>query len=365
MKFIELFAGIGGFRLGLEKEGHECVWANEWLERPRGIYEYNFKEAINGEDIRTITADDVPDADLIVGGFPCATFSYAGKKTGFSVEDTRGTLFFEIARICAEKRPRNILLENVKGLLSHDYGKTFQTILGVLANLGYRVEWQVLNSKDFGVPQNRERVFIVGHLGGTSGRQVFPITGSNGKIREKSEGEQRGRQGVFSDISPTLDAHYGKGGASRPYVAVRPVITPSRTNKRQEGRRFKNDGEPSFTLTAQDVHGVELKQITQKTRQGSRIYDPSGISPTLMAAAGGLGGKTGLYQIDTKIRKLTPLECERLQGLPDNFTKYRMQNGKVIQNSDNLRYERCGRTVTIPVIEAIGERLKRIYDTND
>ena len=205
MKFIELFAGIGGFRYGLErvqfknkdicepttavrdKKGQckqfnnkrterlfNCVWANEINKYPCQIYRKNFggKELHEG-DITKVKANDIPDHDLITAGFPCQAFSAAGKRGGFN--DTRGTLFFEIARICCAKKPKYILLENVKGLLSHGSGATFQRILKVLSDIGYILQWEVLNSKNFGVPQNRERVFIIGHLRGESRPKIFPI----------------------------------------------------------------------------------------------------------------------------------------------------------------------------------------------
>jgi DNA (cytosine-5)-methyltransferase 1 len=199
MKYLSLFSGIGGFELGIRKayksnrntpstgrkllqgvqpSAPTCVGYSEIDKYADQIYQKHFGGKNYG-DATKINARELPDFDLLVGGFPCQAFSLAGKRLGFN--DTRGTLFFDIARILAEKRPRNLVLENVKGLLSHDQGKTFQTILGVLAGLGYFVEWQVLNSKDFGVPQNRERVFIVGHLGGEPRRKVFPITGTNGE----------------------------------------------------------------------------------------------------------------------------------------------------------------------------------------
>jgi DNA (cytosine-5)-methyltransferase 1 len=353
MKFIELFAGIGGFRLGLENKGHECVFANEWLEKPASIYEKNFGDRPNGQDIRTIDPDSLPKADLICGGFPCATFSVAGRRTGFSDEDARGSLFFEICRILRATRTPYVFLENVKGLLSSDDGRTFGIILFTLDALGYDVQWEVLNSSNFGVPQNRERVFIIGNLRGHPRPKVFPIGRTNAENVKPDIRESKTRQGFFSDISPTLDANYYKGGASRPYVYendpeitqwrrghfrdyksdgtptltanmgtgghnvpfVKAVITPNRENKRQNGRRFKENDEPAFTLGAQDRHGV---------------YTQHGI------------------------RRLTPMECERLQGFPDNFTKY-YADGSLV--SDSERYERCGRTVSVPVIEAIAEKL--------
>ena len=357
MKFIELFAGVGAFRLGLERTGHECVWANEWLERPRSIYAQNFGEQPDGRDIRDVSAGDIPDADLLVGGFPCATFSVAGKRTGFSLDDTRGTLAFEMFRLASEKSIPYLLFENVKGLLNHDEGRTFEIILEVLDGLGYDCQWELLDSQNFGVPQHRERIFLIGHLRGNPRPKVFPIGRASRSNDEANSQERKGREGFFSDISPTLDAHYYKGGNARQYVVetesrrdkemrtytegvvptltaqmgtgggnvpyVRPMLDIARVNKSPNGRLIKDDGDPMYTITAQDRHGVQ-------------IGDEDGFA----------------------IRKLTPLECERLQGLPDGWTEFYDDGRRV---SDSERYERCGRTITIPVVEAIGRRLHEFY----
>ncbi|MAF51033.1 MAG: DNA (cytosine-5-)-methyltransferase [Nanoarchaeota archaeon] len=354
MKFIELFAGIGGFRLGLERSGHKCVWANEWLERPRRIYKYNFGEYPNEQDIRKITGEEIPRADLLTAGFPCATFSVAGKKTGFCTSDTRGTLFFEICKILRVTKIPYLLLENVKGLLNHDNGRTMSIILTSLDELGYDIQWEVLNSKNFGVPQNRERLFIVGNSRIKSRPKVFPIGSSKEQDDKKGYEEQESRKGVSNKgnrYTGTLDAHYTKGGSTRTFIkqwrrgyfrdykgdgvptltanmgtgghnvpfVVRPCLTPNRKTKRQRGRRFKENGEIAHTVGVQDRHGIYTESLEHND-----------------------------------IRKLTPLETERLQGLPDNFTKY-YDDGTLVSNSE--RWERCGRTVTIPVIEAIGRKL--------
>ena len=178
MKFLDLFAGIGGFRLGMESAGHECIGFCEIDKFARASYKaiHDTKGEVELHDITAVSDESVRGigrVDIICGGFPCQAFSVAGTRRGF--EDTNGTLFFEIARFASVLKPKYLFLENVKGLISHDKGYTFETIIESLDELGYDVEWQVLNSKDFGVPQNRERVFIIGHLRGTSGRQVFPI----------------------------------------------------------------------------------------------------------------------------------------------------------------------------------------------
>ena len=241
MKAFSMFSGIGGFELGIQmaSEDIELIGYSEIDKYAIQVYEKHFSGATNYGNATTIDGEQLPDFDLLVGGFPCQAFSVAGKREGFN--ETRGTLFFDIARILSDKRPRYLVLENVKGLLSHDEGKTFQTILRVLADLGYGVEWQVLNSKDYSVPQNRERVFIVGHFGNRSPRKVFPITG-NGREASIITGE---------DISYALDSSYYKGAVplhkARRQLVATPVLTPEREKKRQNGRRFKAPDDPSFT----------------------------------------------------------------------------------------------------------------------
>jgi len=324
IKYFDAFAGIGGFSLGIQQayelqtmgtqsenspniksatsqhsERPLCVGYSEIDKYASAVYQINFPEHKNYGDITKIDWRTVPDFDLLTGGFPCQSFSIAGKRGGF--DDVRGTLFFELAKALKEKRPKNFIFENVKGLLSHDNGDTFKTIIATLAELGYGVEWQVLNSKNFGVPQNRERVYIIGHLGGIPERQVFPIKGEPTKDTRS----------IGREISYALDANYAKGTNTieKSRRQIVPVLTPDRLEKRQNGRRFKENGDPSFTLTSQDKHG---------------IYD------------------------GMRIRRLTPLECERLQGFPDGWTE---------GVSDSQRYKCLGNAVTVNVIKYLISKL--------
>lgn len=304
MKYFSMFSGIGGFEYGIGEKG-QCIGYSEIDKYAAGIYQYHYPDHTNWGDAREINTSELEDFHLLVAGFPCQAFSVAGKREGF--RDTRGTLFFEIARVLKDKRPPYFLLENVAGLLSHEEGETFQTILEVLTTSGYRVEWQVLNSKDFGVPQNRERVFIAGHLTttGGGGGTVFPIrTGIEEDIGENM-------------ISTCLDSNYYKGIDNHGQRTAIPVLTPEREKKRQMGRRFKTNGEPAFACTSQDQHGV---------------YD------------------------GVRVRRLTPVECERLQGFPDDYTKYGVDGGGgTVQVSDTQRYKCLGNAVTTNVITAIIE----------
>jgi len=316
LKFFDLFAGIGGFRLGMERAGHECIGSCEWDNHARETYKKNFGSYPEYDDAKDLHPQSLPYFDVLCAGFPCQAFSVAGKRLGF--EDTRGTIFFEIARIAKEKRPPYLFLENVKGLLSHDKGRTFDTIISTLDEMGYDAEWQVLNSKYF-VPQNRERIFIVGHLRDRRTRKVFPLGDFDseidkqkltqiGNIDTKGHNSLWGRVYDPNFICPSLNANGGGMGAKTGLFAI-PTLTPDRLEKRQMGRRFKEDGEPAFTVNTQDRHGV---------------YD--GI----------------------KIRKLTPTECERLQGFPDNWTI----------GSDTQRYKQCGNAVTVNVVEYIAKELR-------
>lgn len=335
MKFLDLFAGIGGFRLGLQRSGHEPVGWVEIDKFARKSYQamYDTTGEWTATDINKVTDEEWRKfngtVELIAGGFPCQSFSIAGKREGF-LNKTKGTLFFEVARAVKQIKPRFVFLENVKGLLNHDKGDTFRTILSTFDELGYDVQWRVLNSKDFGVPQNRERVYIIGHLRGDSGREVFSIFGENGEVNQsnvkqignisdsKSFGgnPQTGR--VYSDdgLSPTLNTM--QGGGREPKVAI-PVLTPDRINKRQNGRRFKENGDPSFTITAQDKHGVMLDNY--------------------------------------RLRKLTPRECWRLQAFPDKLFDKAQQAGL----SDSQLYKQAGNSVTVNVIEYIGKLIERGY----
>lgn len=201
-RYVSLFTGIGGFELGMGDE-YQCVGYSEIDEYAIKVYEEHYPKAKNFGDITKIKTKDLPEFEFLVGGFPCQAFSIAGERRGF--DDTRGTLFFEIARILRDKKPRGFVLENVKGLLSHDNGRTFKVIISTLAELGYSIEWQVLNSESFGVAQNRERVYIVGYLGGEPRSKVFPI-GQNSKA---------------DIVLPTLTTRYYRAQANGGYIGYK------------------------------------------------------------------------------------------------------------------------------------------------
>ena len=382
MKCFSLFSGIGGFDLAMRNLGHETVGACEIDKYARSVYARQFPGVRIWENATAIKPKELPDFDILCAGFPCQAFSIAGKRRGF--DDTRGSLFFEIARIAKEKRPRYLLLENVKGLLSHDKGKTLHTIITTLDEIGYDVQWQVINSKYF-VPQNRERIFIVGHLRGTGGQQIFPLgnndekTGGENNLKQLNKtlhdtgriyhpdglarslransggmGSKTGLYAVVNDhgklkekeISSNIDANYWKGMDNH---AQRTMIVADRSRSYAgKGRNLESPKDISNSLTSvtKDNYvatfvyfsntNANMKQRTQDRKETWTL---------------GTGTDFGIKD-GVKIRRLTPLECERLQGFPDEWTKYDT-DGNIL--SDTQRYKMCGNAVTVSVVQYIGE----------
>lgn len=459
MKFIDFFAGVGGFRRGMELAGHECVGFCEFdkfatasytsmhliTEEQREVLnkmslkqrqkEILKEEYRNGEwyanDIRRVYAGDIPKADCWCFGFPCQDISVAGKQLGF--QGNRSSLFFRvmylIGQLEEEDKPTYLFIENVKNLLSVNGGWDFARLLIEMEQGGYDAEWQVLNSKDFGVPQNRERVFIIGYLRGRSVSEVFPVEGANGEnsvsiighregyrrntqvfapegIAETLDTGQGGGRGhhvgipcfvdlsykksKITDTARCLQARYYKGIANHKAEvsgAVIPVLTPDRSEKRQNGRRFKENGEPMFTLTGQDRHGVaiEVKEATKQGYAECRVgIDSVNFSvPNSKTRRGRAGHEiantldTGCnqgifvqvseeltvyavwyekYQCYIAIRKLTPRECFRMQGWTDDYFEK-----AAFVSSDSQLYKQAGNGVTVTVIEAIAKKLGRVH----
>jgi DNA (cytosine-5)-methyltransferase 1 len=458
MKFIDFFAGIGGFRRGMELVGHECVGFCEFDKFATASYismhlltdeqrkaledipikkrqkEILKEEYRNGEwyanDIRRVYAGDIPKADCWCFGFPCQDISVAGKQVGF--QGNRSSLFFRVmylvGQLKEEDKPTYLFIENVKNLLSVNGGWDFARLLIEMDRAGYDAEWQVLNSKDFGVPQNRERCFIIGHLRGRSTSKIFPIEGTDGKnsvslnlfgclngrnsqrdrvysddglaptISTKPGGNtepkvsilfdtsyigQDGKARIYENICPTLTSRdykeprsvgvvcnvnpSGKGMNGNVYDStglsptlttnkgegnkiVIPVLTPDRIEKRQNGRRFKEDGEPMFTLTGQDRHGIAIeveettKRLDTSCNQGIFVK----VSDELIVYAVWYEK----YQCYIVIRKLTPKECFRLQGWSDDY----FEKAQFV-NSDSQLYKQAGNGVTVTVIETIARKM--------
>lgn len=454
MKFLDFFAGIGGFRKGMEAAGHECVgfcefdkWAvasytsmhliteeqRQYLstltlkQRQKEILKDEYR---NGEwyanDIRRVYAGDIPKADCWCFGFPCQDISVAGKQAGF--QGNRSSLFFRVmylvGQLKEEDRPTYLFIENVKNLLSVNGGWDFARLLIEMEQWGYDAEWQVLNSKDFGVPQNWERCFIIGHLRGRSVSKVFPIEGTDGKNSVSLNlfgclnGRNSQRDRVYSGdgLAPTISTKPGgntepkvsikiigeinssqdgkilstdgianchsAGHGNNPKIAI-PVLTPDRAEKRQNGRRFKEDGEPMFTLTGQDRHGIaiEVKEATKQGYTECRVgIDSVNFSVPNSKTRRGRVGQENANTLDTScnqgifvqvseelvvytvwyekyqcyiaVRKLTPKECFRLQGWPDDY----FEKAQFV-NSDSQLYKQAGNGVTVTVIEAMARKM--------
>ena len=353
IRFFDMFSGIGGFRAGLERVGgFECIGHCEIDPYANKSYNaiFDTKGEVFFNDATQINPELLPEFDLLCAGFPCQSFSVAGKRGGF--EDSRGTLFFEIARVLKAKQPSYFLLENVPGLLNHNKGKTFQTILCTLDELGYGLEWQVLNSADFFVPQTRKRMYAFGYRDERCAGQVLPFTECNPKALRQiiggsqgqriydidclsctlasNAGGQGGKTGMYIDMNENpcitclarcIKSRYNSGITNRKgensgvIECLMPCLTPNRLYKRQQGPRFRPDNCPMFTLTACDIHGI-LENF--------------------------------------RIRKLMPKECLRLQGFSDD------QIDKMVEiNSDNQLYKQAGNAVTVTVVQAIGERINQ------
>lgn len=316
MNFFECFAGIGGFRIGLERAGFKCTGSCENDKYASRLYHayFNTEGEFYEANIKDIKCEKLQDFEMLVGGFPCQAFSISGKKRGFA--DARGLLFFELVRIAEFKKPQFLLFENVRNLLSHNGGKTFAQILTELWKLGYNIEYATLNSKNFGLPQDRERLFIVGHLREGSRGKILPIL-KNLKSFSNLQEQEAGAYTVTA----------GSASANGTYVIENPIV-PQRIG------------------------------IIGKDFQGNRVYDTKGPAITLKANSGGLGSKTGLYKIGERVRKLTPLECFRLQGFSDDMVFL----AKKLGISNEQLYKMAGNAVSINVVEAIANEFKKALE---
>lgn len=464
MTFLDLCSGIGGFRLGLETAGHRCIGYCEYDKFARASYEamYDTEGEWKADDVTKLKSADVPNADIWCFGFPCQDISVAGKQRG--LVGKRSGIYFNIIDLLKGKeesdKPAYLLVENVKNLLSINAGFDFATVLSEMDEAGYDCRWQVLNSKNFGVPQNRERVFIIANLRNRGRREILPVSGENTATLNQLVGGSQGYRVYGTDgLSVTLASNGGGAGAktglylvgynrkdgvtgkrdvagaiaasdyrglnrnqtqnavvegdsdylfidqcnhapkvtdtarclTARYTAgmtnhsamnsavleVHPVLTPDRLEKRQNGRRMKEDGEPMFTLTGQDRHGVFIRRKVQqsvaselKVRNGTKKgYDEAHIGDGISLAypesdtrRGRVGkgcsqtldcsGQMGTLMECGRIRRLTPRECFRLQGFPDVLFE---KAAKV--NSDAQLYKQAGNAVTASVAFAVAMSL--------
>jgi len=388
INLLELFSGIGGFTKGFQRAGYTIKkhYFSEIDKHAIANYKYNFKDAEYIGSVTDVRGRDIDRPDIITFGSPCQDFSLAGKRAG--LEGQRSSLVMEAIRLITETKPSVFIWENVKGSFSSNNGADFWAIIAAFANIGgYRLEWQLLNTS-WVLPQNRERIYLVGHLAGRSEPGIFPFRENDTIFIQQKESNIRRTQaeysttiragnmkatdtfidvpkcagtltagghsvGMHSDMttiqvksntkqgyeiaepgdsinfsvptSKTRRGRVGKGTAQTLDTAcnqgtvVKPVLTPDRLEKRQNGRRFKEDGEPAFTLGCQDQHGV---------------------------------------MINNNIRRLTEIECERLQGFDDNWTEYGNYDGEIKKIAKTQRYKMIGNAVTVDIVKIIAERLK-------
>jgi len=307
-KTIDLFAGVGGIRIGFENAGFKTVFSNDFEPKCKETYDLNFKNSkLIVEDIRKIGVDDLPSFDFLLGGFPCQPFSIAGYRQGFNDKKNRGNLFFDIVRIIEARKPTGFLLENVKNLKSHDGGNTFKTIEEILKKLGYHIKAKVLNSMEYGnVPQNRERVYIVGF--------------KNKDYSEKFRFPEPVK--LTTKITDLLE----KSVPEKYYYNGKPLFARLKNSIKEEGK------------------------VYQWRRQYVR-ENKSRVCPTLTANMGMGGHNVPIIKDKKGIRKLTPLECARIQGFPDDF--------KLPKIADSALYKQFGNSVSVPVIERIAKEIKR------
>lgn len=409
IKYLDMYSGIGGFRSALDEVGgFECVGYCEIDKFAKQAYEtlYNTKGEMYFEDARNICPDDLPDIDLICAGFPCQSFSLAGKQRGF--DDTRGTLFFEVARVAAAKKPALLYLENVQNLLSHDKGRTFETILEVLDDIGYDVSWTVLNSANFGVPQSRNRVFITGFLRGRCAGEIFAFSQANPKtLKQRLPGREGNRVYDSNGLAITLTSSAG-GFGGRTGLYILPIKSKTKigyqfahsgdsintayaNNNTRRGRVGEGIAHTETTTATLAVYLIDMNPSPQLTelarcitaRQDSGISNRKGehsavlvivkeITPDEIKELNGIKAEesntdktAGVIILSDEednqyiayIRKLTPKECWRLQG----FTDEQFNKVKAIGMSDSQLYKMAGNAVTVPAVFAISRELKRIF----
>ena len=303
--FIDLFAGLGGFHLALASLGAKCVYANEWDTAAQEVYAENFGIVPDG-DITQIDEKTIPNHDILCAGFPCQAFSISGKQKGF--EDSRGTLFFDVARIVKKKKPKIVFMENVKNFATHDNGKTLAVVKSTMEELGYQFNQKVLNAVDFGIPQKRERIYMV----------------------------------CFRNDLMVKDFAYPK-----PFELVRHVEDILLHDVSMVKHLYVNRPDTYYkdTICAEYSDKAIRLGTVNKGGQGERIYSTKGIAITLSAYGGGVFAKTGGYLIDGTPRRLHPRECARLMGYPDSYK---------ICRRDTQAYKQFGNSVVIDVLQLIG-----------
>lgn len=314
--FIDLFAGLGGFRIALESLGANCVYSNEWDIPVQKVYTENFGDTPEG-DITKVDENTIPDHDILCAGFPCQAFSISGKQRGF--EDSRGTLFFDVARIVKAKRPKVVFMENVKNFATHDDGKTLEVVKGTMNELGYTFYQKVLNAVDYGVPQKRERIYMV----------------------------------CFRNDLNISDFKYPK-----PFKLTRHVEDFLLDDEEIVKNLYVNRPDTYYNEREDNQYSNKSIRlgIVNKGGQGERIYSTKGIAITLSAYGGGVFAKTGGYLINGKPRKLHPRECARIMGYPDSYK---------ICKSTSQAYKQFGNSVVIDVLQLIAIEIGKVMKGNN
>jgi DNA (cytosine-5)-methyltransferase 1 len=367
MKVMSLFSGVGGFELGLPKH-YEVIGHSEIDKYASDVLRYNYPNIKNYGDITKINWDTVPDFDLLVGGSPCQDLSVAGKRAG--IDGQRSGLFRNYCDALCKKKPAYFIWENVKGVMSSNQGRDFAIILTEMAEAGYSLWWQVLNAKDFGVPQNRERIFIVGTRNG-SPREILFERRENKTNIEQVNNPVHSNDRVYnpSGISPTLNTM--QGGDRQPFITTGVI----------DHETFREREDTATTIDANyakghDNHGA--RTMVQVRRQPLRFLDRNqkniegdyaftvdttntgGIKIARTIRVGGAKSPHGSkqnwdsYEIENRIRRLTPIECERLMSWPDDWTKYgKKEDGAVYEMSDSQRYKMCGNGVVSEVVKQL------------
>ena len=373
MRYFSSFTGVGGFDLAAPKDW-ECVGFSEIDKYANMVLRYQFPDVKNYGDVNAIKWEEIPDFEVLFGGTPCQDLSLAGKRKGLAGE--RSGLLFKFVEALKAKKPKYFIWENVKGALSSNQGWDFAEVLNQFSEAGYSLWWQLLNAKHFGVPQNRERIFIVGFRDRSPPEvffepedgiknneegavvRTFTAGGHSGGLHSNStaiiveSGDTRMHTGRGIGIAPTLYYHapiaYNVFMPKTNLYAVQAVLTPDREKKRQQGRRFKNPGEPMFTLTGQDIHGVSF----------TRFINSNMVVPTLKATKDRGSAYTPLLVGPSKIRRLTPRECERLMSWPDDWTRWGIdEKGNTIEISDTQRYKMAGNGVVSNVVKWLIENI--------
>jgi DNA (cytosine-5)-methyltransferase 1 len=348
INLLDLFSGIGGFHKGLEQAGFKVnSHFSEIDKHAISVYQNNFKKSHYVGSVTNIRGHELPRINAITFGSPCQDFSIAGKRKG--MEGARSSLILEAIRLIRECRPNFFIWENVKGTFSSNNREDFAAILQAFANIGgYRLEWQLLNTKWF-LPQNRERIYLVGYTGGRSGRSVFPIGKINKNFTKEIRDKARKSTSQQNTHSRTISSRYHKMGNDDTYIKI--------TDKRGNIKTDQNNM-PNLEVKTNNSKGFDkmtkgdslnYSNPNSKIRRG-RVG--KGVAQTLDTAC------SQATIVSSRIRRLTPIECERLQGFPDNWTQYGTE-GLI---SDTQRYKMCGNAVTVNVVQAVAEKIFNLYN---